>query len=565
MMPDLPSAKITNIILALWLLPLALHGQRIPDTRHAAASPSASASAVNLPEACKAGELFVATVPANTRERLFVCGERNNWSPAKGPVVNVADFGAKCDGATDDSGAFRAAQESLPTGGTVTIPAGICQIDRNINVTTDNLKIRGSGQGASYLRMGPAVTRLFNISNGTERQLVLPEFSDFTVDGSQASRGVAFYINGVRSVYIERIYTVKCYRSYFVDIGPAHDTSTFHLSAFMIEDTPDLPGARGIVINGGGDAWFIEDGRLFQNARSKTNIGIELLSGGGFMIDNVDISSYGRAFVVAPAAGQFVRFGQINALQCDTSWGDNATLDGTAAFASGYPNGVYDLHFVNSWFSSAGAYGGNGNGLNIVAARGIVVEGSQVYSNSLNGIRVQGGSRNITISDNHISSNSNGFGNHGTNTGVYSGIAIDSGTEHVMVDGNRSGVIAYNENTQKYGLLIAQGCTHYRIVANDFTDNLTAPFLDESAGSNAEKQIIGNLPASVNTVISGAVTVKGSISSSAFTGTGVPFRNLGAPPNGTLIYCPDCVAGAACAAGGSGAFAKRLNNRWVCN
>jgi hypothetical protein len=558
--PGLP-----GYILWVLFLPLTLPGQRASDTRHPGENPSANAAAGNLPEGCKAGDLFVATVPPSPRERLYVCGVRNNWSPANGPVVNVAEFGAKCDAMTDDSGAFMAAEQALPTGGTLSIPAGVCQINRNINITKDNLKIRGSGQGASYLRMGPAITKLFNISNGTARQLVLPEFSDFSVDGSQAPRGVAFYISGARSVYIERVYTVKCFRSYFIDMGPAHDTSTFHLSAFMIEDTPDLPDARGILINGGGDAWFIEDGRLFQNTRSKTNTGIELRSGGGFMIDNVDISSYGRAFVVAPLAREFVRFGQINALQCDTSWGDNATLDGTAAFASGYPSGVYDLHFVNSWFSSAGAYGGNGNGLNIVSARGIVVEGSQIYSNSLNGIRVQSGSRNITISDNHISSNSNGFGNHGMNTGVYSGIAIDSGTEHVMADGNRSGVIAYNENTQKYGILIGQGCSYYRVIANDLTDNLTAPYRDDSAGSIAERQIIGNLPSSIDTVMSGAVTVKGGISSSAFTGTGVPFRSLGAPPNGTLVYCPDCVAGAACTAGGSGAFAKRLNGRWVCN
>jgi hypothetical protein len=37
------------------------------------------------------------------------------------------------------------------------------------------------------------------------------------------------------------------------------------------------------------------------------------------------------------------------------------------------------------------------------------------------------------------------------------------------------------------------------------------------------------------------------------------------PPNGTMIYCSNCTITSACASGGNGAFAKRLNGVWVCN
>ncbi|HEV7645507.1 MAG TPA: hypothetical protein VGO50_16310 [Pyrinomonadaceae bacterium] len=40
---------------------------------------------------------------------------------------------------------------------------------------------------------------------------------------------------------------------------------------------------------------------------------------------------------------------------------------------------------------------------------------------------------------------------------------------------------------------------------------------------------------------------------------------LGSPANGTLFYCSDCTATAACNSGGSGAIAKRINSAWVCN
>lgn len=43
------------------------------------------------------------------------------------------------------------------------------------------------------------------------------------------------------------------------------------------------------------------------------------------------------------------------------------------------------------------------------------------------------------------------------------------------------------------------------------------------------------------------------------------FANLGTPRNGTLGYCSNCTVANPCAAGGTGALAKRLNGAWVCN
>ncbi|WP_145976477.1 hypothetical protein [Nitrospira moscoviensis] len=44
-----------------------------------------------------------------------------------------------------------------------------------------------------------------------------------------------------------------------------------------------------------------------------------------------------------------------------------------------------------------------------------------------------------------------------------------------------------------------------------------------------------------------------------------PFASLPASPNGTMYYCPDCAFTNPCAAGGTGAFAKRLNGAWRCD
>lgn len=46
---------------------------------------------------------------------------------------------------------------------------------------------------------------------------------------------------------------------------------------------------------------------------------------------------------------------------------------------------------------------------------------------------------------------------------------------------------------------------------------------------------------------------------------GVAFGSLGAPANGSIVYCTDCTIANPCAAGGTGALAKRLGGAWVCN
>jgi hypothetical protein len=43
----------------------------------------------------------------------------------------------------------------------------------------------------------------------------------------------------------------------------------------------------------------------------------------------------------------------------------------------------------------------------------------------------------------------------------------------------------------------------------------------------------------------------------------ITFANLGAPANGSMIYCPDGTIANPVAGGGTGCLAKRLNGVWV--
>ncbi|HZU89603.1 MAG TPA: glycosyl hydrolase family 28-related protein, partial [Stellaceae bacterium] len=63
-----------------------------------------------------------------------------------GRTLNVLDFGAKCDGATDDGPAFQAAVNAAPTGGTVFVPPSALGCYLNTTVTLGKaLTISGAG------------------------------------------------------------------------------------------------------------------------------------------------------------------------------------------------------------------------------------------------------------------------------------------------------------------------------------------------------------------------------------------------------------------------------------
>lgn len=53
--------------------------------------------------------------------------------------------------------------------------------------------------------------------------------------------------------------------------------------------------------------------------------------------------------------------------------------------------------------------------------------------------------------------------------------------------------------------------------------------------------------------------------STIITLTPVAFASLGAPSDGAIAYCSDCIKATPCTGGGFGAFAKRLSGDWDCD
>jgi hypothetical protein len=73
------------------------------------------------------------------------------------PYLNVKDFGARGDGATDDTVAIQQALNAVPptpNGGVVFFPPGIYPISDDLQVTKSNTTLLGMGAGVSTLKIG---------------------------------------------------------------------------------------------------------------------------------------------------------------------------------------------------------------------------------------------------------------------------------------------------------------------------------------------------------------------------------------------------------------------------
>lgn len=105
-----------------------------------------------LPAAGTAGRLARVT---NDVRGLWL-DQGSQWFPISGGIVNVMEFGAKCDGVTNDATALQAAIDALTNGGTVLIPANAdCYYTTGIT-----LKVGGTvlaGLGGARITGAPAI------------------------------------------------------------------------------------------------------------------------------------------------------------------------------------------------------------------------------------------------------------------------------------------------------------------------------------------------------------------------------------------------------------------------
>lgn len=100
-------------------------------------------------------------------------------------LVNPAspiDFGARCDGKTDDSTAFQAALDH----GDVNVPPGTCVIDRTVRISVSNRHLECS-PGTTLKQTDPSAQRMFEIVSPDEGTLTGDSIADCAFVGSNTA------------------------------------------------------------------------------------------------------------------------------------------------------------------------------------------------------------------------------------------------------------------------------------------------------------------------------------------------------------------------------------------
>lgn len=113
----------------------------------------------------------------------------SGYAPAlrKGPEVYATDYGAKCDGSTDDTGPLQSALTAASAAhASLSIPAGTCILSNQLVVDGANgLAVRGQGRGTTTLRYADGLPGKGYILEFRASSFVVVE--DLTLDGNRAA------------------------------------------------------------------------------------------------------------------------------------------------------------------------------------------------------------------------------------------------------------------------------------------------------------------------------------------------------------------------------------------
>ena len=167
------------------------------------------------------------------------------------------------------------------------------------------------------------------------------------------------------------------------------------------------------------------------------------------------------------------------------------------------------------------------------------------------------------------------------------GVVVISGFGNTIIGGINIAYVATNNlyfqgaatgNTVIGGYYVGSGGVssgYFASMGGAVRTSFISPFVTNTY--EAGKGLVNDDPPGANltlaahvTTVSGAanadgVTLPRSVTNYAAQLQPILFGALGAPVNGTLVYCSDCTITSPCAGAGAGALAKRLGGAWICN
>lgn len=401
-------------------------------------------------------------------------------------VVNVKDFGAKCDGATDDIAAFNMACAS---GRVVLVPAGSTSVvSEAINIPS-NCVLKSDGFVAATIKTTSATADIISIALGSGN------FENVSVDNLLFASSVPKTAGSVIHVsstggalYTSRFSNLRWGPNIFHGLTIE---GALYLELSNIRSIDGLgPNAHFISLDGSASGTLVAAVSMFNVGcivgeaipGSTLSIGLYLSDrSAGVYVNNLQLEGAGIDYdiwIANPSGDASIapRDMKINNLICDTA-------------STGGINIVYaqNLSFHNSWVASTTAYG-----VEIGGGNGILFCGCNVLTSNGPGITIRSNATHTQIMGCQFDGN--------TNYGIF----VAAGTTNFQILGNS---FCRGTPHHQYDVYIDTGTSNNYIVSNNnFNGWTNGPLFD--GGTGTSKRIDGNISlATGNTSYASAATV----------------------------------------------------------
>jgi len=436
-----------------------------------------------------------------------------------GAVFNAKAFGAVGDGSTDDSSALRAAfMAAAAVKGVVVIPPGTYRVSETISSTAP-ITVLGAG------------------SDRTIIQQIAQTGDTIYIAADQAQvQGLAFWPAVTRTdgaeLHIKNV-SIRGQVSDIVVRGPTYrpwiGLYLENTNTITVSDVVSYDGFRGVLLKCNTDSPHscgASLSRVFAGGYGSGSIAVQIQATTGKAFAGTTISDSG----LGPGADY--------GLYLDPNGGIVNEV-----FVSNTAIGSYNVRGIYGYASSGTGAGIKLNGIYIGSASASTVAaiefGSMFKWIGISGVHHAGRGQGIIIrgADN-VRINNAAISCDGVAGQI--GVTIQdesgNGSNNVLVSDS---IIGYDVNGGTSGQVCETGISVADVAGQDVTlDNI---------------KVYGS---------STSITLNQRITARNMSLT---YNNLSTGANGSYVYCSNCTVAATCAAGGTGALAKRLNGTWVCN
>lgn len=389
--------------------------------------------------------------------------------PARAQLYDIRQYGARCDGRTDDTAAIRTAIAAAQRagGGTVHVPVATCLVKGTLRITADNIWLEGEGRGSRLLFANGAADGI--VVGGQRRQIYGDEILHLDLDASGKTGGVTVSLDNTA-------------QSRLADLVIDHAWA-----GFAARQTNDVELDRVIIVASQKGAPFgLKWSSPADNARRSDvlvlrNVTVQMNYSGGDCLVWDGMAQTLRGFSVAllgcayglhiensaRSRSYFPAFGMFTDLETDGITRQAVRIEGGGAF-----------YFTGCELSNDNPQGGDVMAV-LPDSRGSITRGLFITGSSLHD--AQASAAVIDARDVHVTGSAF-FDVSKAGDGRAPALVIGGHSERVAIVGSALGYQFGQGFRPSYGVRIMPGADHVLLADDDFSGALKGAVQNLSAG-----------------------------------------------------------------------------------